>query len=113
MQSILCVWLAVMVENLSLALRFQSALARVETLDTSGWWFGRRREQRLQLGPHAAQGGVMFQQGFVNFRQPPEDGNIVHQLLAHLHKRSHYKNAHLKANTVGNSLEMEASLVFY
>ena len=67
---------------------------RVETLDPAARRFGRGREERLELRPDGAQRRIVFQQGFVNFRQSFEDGGVGGQLLAHLHEGADDKDAH-------------------
>ena len=58
--------------------------------------FGRRLQHGEQFSINVPQGGIMFQQRPVNLGQPLEDGGVGGQMFAHLDKRPHHINRHVR-----------------
>src|ERR1039458_6272619 len=54
----------------------------------------RRRKQRAEMLKDFAQGGVVEEQGPVNFGQAPEDGGVGGEVLAHFDKSADDVQAH-------------------
>jgi hypothetical protein len=59
---------------------------RVETFDAAARGFGRGRKQGLEFRPDGAQGGVVLEEGFVNFGEAFEDGGVGDEVFAHFDK---------------------------